>query len=273
MLTTPAVSKPVDDAEQGFVLRDLTYDYRRLRAPRRRGRPALGGVSARASSSAVALLGPNGAGKSTLFRILSTSTSASGGSFAVAGYDSAGSAGSLAEYRRRIGVVPQRFRAPHGYTCREVLAYVAWLRQVPRAAVADNIAEALVLTGLAEYGERKIGTLSGGTLQRVALAQALVSRPRLLLLDEPTVGLDPAQRESFLANLGEVRRRGTTTLLATHLVEDVAVFAHEVVVLNEGRCAYAGRLASFAETADGQPVPGAAISAAYQRIIETGADG
>ena len=86
MLTTSAASLPTDDVgDPGFVLRDLTYDYRRLRAPRRRGRPALAGFSARATSNAVALLGPNGAGKTTLFRILSTSTSASGGSFAAAG--------------------------------------------------------------------------------------------------------------------------------------------------------------------------------------------
>jgi ABC-2 type transport system ATP-binding protein len=218
-------------------------------------------------SGAVALLGPNGAGKSTLFGILSMKIMATQGSFWVGGFRS-GDGGDPDDYRERLGVMPQNFNAFGGYTCTEFLRYVAWLRRYPIERVEGGVLRALRAVDLTGHATTRIKSLSGGTRQRLGLAQALVAEPAFLLLDEPTVGLDPEQRHQFLAHLNGVATT-TSVLMTTHMVEDVAAFAREVIVLAQGRVVFAGTVNDFCQVPEGRKCTGGDVEAAYLRVVSS----
>jgi len=240
-------------------LTDVRFTYPRAR------RPALVDVTAEFTSNAIAILGPNGAGKSTLLRILSTLDRPDIGGFRVGAWSSA-DAGDIDRYRNGLGVMPQRLDIFGGYDCEEFLRYVAWLRRVDVDTAERNVADALAAVGLTEIANERVKTLSGGMRQRLGLAQALVNRPRILLLDEPTVGLDPAQRIDFRTYL-RVASANCVVVLATHLVEDVAAVATEVLVLNEGRRMFAGTLEDLCGVAPGTQVTGPDVEGAYLRLL------
>ena len=174
----------------------------------------------------VALLGPNGAGKTTLIGLATGLLGVQEGRVAVGGEDP-----RRAATRRRLGVVQQDMGFPRTERVGELVRGAAVRAGRPAAAAGPVLAE----TGVADLAGRRAATLSGGQQQRVALAMALVGAPDLLLLDEPTVGLDVAARRAFWADLARRRDAGTGMLLTTHIVEEAAAVADRVVVLHRGR--------------------------------------
>ncbi|MET8982013.1 ABC transporter ATP-binding protein [Streptomyces sp. NPDC004539] len=206
---------------------------------------ALSGVSLTLEPGVTGLLGPNGAGKTTLLSTLATATGPDTGTLSVLGHDPLTPAGRRA-VRRRLGYLPQNPGLPAHFTAFEFIDYVGILKEISdrdtRRAEARRVLEEVGLT--ADRG-RRIRKLSGGMRQRVGLAAALVGDPELLILDEPTVGLDPEQRLRFrelVAGLGE----GRTVLLSTHQTEDVAALCHQVVVLDRGAVRFQGTPAELA---------------------------
>ncbi|MEU4221833.1 ABC transporter ATP-binding protein [Actinoplanes sp. NPDC026623] len=196
------------------------------------------------------LLGPNGAGKSTLMRALATVVKPDSGRLALLGEQVDGRA-DLRRVRRALGYLPQQFGFYPRFTVREFVEYVAWLREMPRTAVPGAVQRAIDRVGLTAKADARMRTLSGGMLRRAGIAQAIVNDPELLLLDEPTVGLDPEQRLDFrelLRDLGV----DCCVLVSTHLVEDVTAACTDVVLINEGRLVHQGTPATLvAQGAEG----------------------
>ncbi|GGN26383.1 ABC transporter ATP-binding protein [Streptomyces fuscichromogenes] len=188
---------------------------------------ALDGVDLRVDpGECVALLGPNGAGKSTLVAIAVGLLTPQHGTVRILGGDP-----RRAATRRQLGVAQQTLGFPNTLTVRELVTGAA-VRGGLRAAAAGPI---LAELGLTELAPRRVSKLSGGQKQRVQLAMALVTEPTLLVLDEPTVGLDTAARRHFWQILARRRAQGAAVLVTTHLIEESAAVADRVVVLDRGR--------------------------------------
>jgi ABC-2 type transport system ATP-binding protein len=184
-----------------------------------------------APGSFTALLGPNGAGKSTLFALLVRLFVAPGGRIAIAGHDLARAPlPALAA----LGVVFQQPTLDLDLTVRRNLMYYAALQGLAGAAARDRAAEVLARLGLADQAERPARSLSGGQRRRVELARALIHRPRVLLLDEPTVGLDAAARRAITEHAHALAAAGATVLWATHLTDEVAP-DDRCLILHRGR--------------------------------------
>ena len=200
-------------------------------------RLVLDAVDLDAGPGLTAVLGVNGAGKSTLLEAAAGVLRPRAGTVAVAGQDLHGPGRRQA--LARVALVPQEIDLPGRLRVGELLAYVGWLRAVPRGRRAARVAAVLDEVGLADRVGSAVGTLSGGMRRRVLIAQALLSEPDVLLLDEPTTGLDPEQRANargLVASVAATR----TVVMASHLVEDVRALADRVVVLHEGRVPFAG---------------------------------
>jgi ABC-2 type transport system ATP-binding protein len=196
------------------------------------------------------LLGPNGAGKTTLLRILATVLAPSEGRLRVLDLDPADPR-QRTDVRRRLGYLPQELGFPSGFTAFAFLDYVAVLKEWTDArARHDEVRRVLELVDLADLSTKKVKALSGGQRRRLALAQALLGDPALLVLDEPTTGLDPEQRASLRGVLAESARTATV-LLSTHQTEDVAALCENVVVLDDGRVAFDGSVRSLVARAEG----------------------
>ena len=194
------------------------------------------------------LLGPNGAGKTTLMRIVATAMAADRGNLSVLGHDPATAAGRLA-IRRQLGYLPQEPGFHRNFSAFDFVDYVAILKEWgDRRGRHDEVRRVLSLVGLDAVMHQRIGRLSGGMRRRVAIAQALLGSPKLLVLDEPTAGLDPEQRLRFRELLGTAAT-DATVLLSTHQTDDVAALCQRVVVLLEGRVAFTGSPAQLAERA------------------------
>lgn len=184
------------------------------------------------------LLGPNGAGKTSLVRVLATVLGARSGRVRLLGRDVA-DRGERTEVRRRLGYLPQSLGYFPGFTVRDFVEYMAWLKEVPSTKVAAAVDQALERVDLTDRADARMRTLSGGMLRRAGIAQAIVNSPELLLLDEPTAGLDPEQRVGFRALLRELGQ-SSTVVVSTHLVEDVASACTGVVLLDGGRVVFTG---------------------------------
>ncbi|MDT0388186.1 ABC transporter ATP-binding protein [Streptomyces sp. DSM 41921] len=215
------------------------------------GTRALDDVSLRLSGGVTGLLGPNGAGKTTLLRVLATALPADRGAFTVLGHDPATARGRQ-EVRRRLGYLPQTPGFHPDFTAFEFVDYVAILKEMTDRGVRHReVRRVLDEVGLADVRGKRMRKLSGGMRQRVALAAALVGDPGFLVLDEPTVGLDPEQRMRFrelIAGAGE----GRTVLLSTHQTEDVAMLCHRVLVMAGGRIRFDGTPAELTARAAGR---------------------
>lgn len=229
---------------------NLTIEVNRVEKSFLRTR-ALAGISFQAGGGVLGLLGPNGAGKTTLLRILATVLAPDSGSVRLLGLDPSDARQRLA-IRRRLGYLPQEPGLHKHFTPFEFVDYVAILKELTdRRARHAEVRRVLGLVGLSGKAGQRIRTLSGGMRRRVALAQSLLGEPDLLILDEPTVGLDPEQRLRFretVSRLAEDR----TVLLSTHQTEDVVALCGEVVVLHHGRALFQGPPADLAQVARGK---------------------
>ena len=211
------------------------------------------------------LLGPNGAGKTTLLRTLATIARPSGGTLRLLGRDPADGQDKRA-IRRRLGYLPQAFGYYPNFTVFEFVEYFALLKEMPPDRVRAAVARAIERVELGDRARAKLRTLSGGMLRRVGIAQAIVNDPDLLLLDEPTAGLDPEQRVGFRALLRECGAHGTV-IVSTHLVEDVGTACTEVGVLERGRLAFQGTPAALIARGDADAPGDSPLERGYSRVL------
>ena len=211
----------------------------------------LDGLDLDLSPGVTGLLGPNGAGKTTLLRILATVLAPSSGSCRILGLDP-DVPEQRTDIRRRLGYLPQESGYPRGFTAFRFVDYVAALKEwTEREARHREVRRVLGLVGLSDLAGKRMRTLSGGQRRRAALAQALIGSPDLLVLDEPTTGLDPEQRASLRGVLSGAGHR-STMLLATHQTEDVAALCERVIVLDGGRVLWDGPVTDLVATATGK---------------------
>ena len=211
-----------------FHIQDVTMTYPN-------GKQALGGLSLRLGSpSLTGLLGPNGAGKSTLIRLLSAALMPSSG---VIQLDGAPLKDREMELKSRLGYLPQEFGLFDELTVWQFLDYMAALKGIRDSRAA--IRQVLQDVRLEEQAKARIRTLSGGQRQRVGIAQALLGDPELLILDEPTVGLDPEERIHF-RNLFSRTAQNRLVLLSTHIIEDIQSVCDHLIVLHRGTILFSG---------------------------------
>lgn len=179
------------------------------------------------------LLGPNGAGKTTVIRCITTLLPVPAGRVRVFGHDAAKERMAV---RRLLGYVPQQLSADAGLTARENVALFARVFDVSRRERAERVGQALAAVGLDGTADRLAKTYSGGMIRRLELAQALVSAPRLLILDEPTIGLDPIARTSVWEHIDAVRKAtGMTVLVTTHYMDEAEQYCDRLALMHQGR--------------------------------------
>jgi ABC-2 type transport system ATP-binding protein len=212
---------------------------------------ALQGISFASGAGITGLLGPNGAGKTTLLRILATVLAPDAGRVEIFGRDPARNA-ERTQIRRRLGYMPQEPGFHRSFTAFEFVDYIAILKEMTsRIERHGEVTRVLDLVGLTDVGGKKIRALSGGMRRRLALAQALLGDPALLILDEPTAGLDPEQRLRFRERISELAEH-RIVLLSTHQTEDVAALCNRIVVMNRGQSVFEGAPRDLVETARGK---------------------
>lgn len=206
---------------------------------RRYGRAqAVAGVNLRTGPGVFGLLGPNGAGKTTLLRMMATVIPPSAGTMRLLDHDP-GSYRQRRQLRRNLGYLPQSLGYYPGFTVAEFVEYFALLKEMPASTVPGAVATAIERVGLGDKARSRLRALSGGMLRRAGIAQAIVNEPELLLLDEPTAGLDPEQRVAFRALLRHLGQHATV-VVSTHLVEDVGTACSTVALMDQGRIVFHG---------------------------------
>ncbi|WP_436760858.1 ATP-binding cassette domain-containing protein [Streptosporangium sp. V21-05] len=200
--------------------------------------PIIEGLSIDIDHGVIGLLGPNGAGKTTLLRTLATVLPPKSGHLSLFGHELKRDA-DVRAVRRHLGYLPQDFGYYPGFSVYEFVRYCAWLRKIPGRQAHKATMDALEAVDLGNKARTKMKALSGGMLRRAGIAQAIIGDVRLVLLDEPTVGLDPEQRLEFR----ELTRRvsgDATVVLSTHLVEDVAAVCDRLLVMSKGTIVFSG---------------------------------
>ena len=215
----------------------------------KRGRvKALDSVSLTFTPGIYGLLGPNGAGKSTLLNILTGSLRADAGQVKWNGTEIAK---IPLDYRKILGYAPQHQGLYEEFTANRFLWYLAALKGIPKKEAAKEIQEVLQVVGLSDQQNRRLGTFSGGMKQRILIAQALLGNPQLLILDEPTAGLDPQERihiRNFISRISANR----IVILATHVVQDIAGIAKEIILLGNGKVRMQGTPDEICSSLDGR---------------------
>ncbi|MBX6167796.1 MAG: ATP-binding cassette domain-containing protein [Thermobispora bispora] len=230
------------------------------------GKPVLHGFDLTLDCGSLGLLGPNGAGKTTLLRTLATILPPAGGTLSVNGRRIESEMDARLA-RREIGYLAQDLEFIPHFTVRDFVYYIAWLREVPTPTIDQSVLASISALGLEDHSRSKLKSLSGGTLRRVGIATAIVGTPKLILLDEPTVGLDPKQRLEFRALMRKVQLN-SVVILSTHLVEDVAALCDKVAVMDDGRFAFLGSPADLAEIAGETDVGETPLERGYMAVME-----
>jgi ABC-type multidrug transport system ATPase subunit len=244
----------------------MAVDIRTTGLSQRFGRTeALKAVDLTVGPGVFGLLGPNGAGKTTLLRTLATIISPSSGSVRLLGYDPADHR-QRREIRRRLGYLPQALGYYPNFTVFEFVEYFALLKEMPANAVRPAVVRAIERVQLTDRARSKLKTLSGGMLRRVGIAQAIVNEPDLLLLDEPTAGLDPEQRVLFRALLREIGQKGVV-VVSTHLIEDVAAACGEVGLMQNGRIVFRGTPGELISLGNEQSAGDSPLERGYTRVL------
>ncbi len=224
------------DSEYAIETQDLTKVY--VSQWKRRQVRAIDGVSLRVRPGAIfGLLGPNGAGKTTFVKTLLSAVRPTKGRALIFGQ-----AASDPQARRPIGYLPENHRFPTYFTGAGMLDFYAALSGVEASRRKKLIPEQLELVGLKEWATMRIGKYSKGMLQRLGLAQALIHSPTILILDEPTDGVDPVGRRQIRDILGRFEERGVTIFVNSHLLAEVETLCREVAILDKGKVALSGKM-------------------------------
>lgn len=223
---------------------------------------ALDGVSLALSAGVTALVGVNGAGKSTLLTTMAGAMRPTSGRVRVNGLDPYGRERNRA--LRAVALMPQSGTLPRRMTALEVVEYLAWMRGAAPTEAGRGALSALDAVGLAPRAHHRIGQLSGGMLRRVLLAQAIASKAPVLLLDEPSTGLDPEQRR-VMVDL--IKGLELTVLMSSHVLEDVVDTASRVVVLDEGRIAFDGTVEALSAHAPHGTDPARAPETGFLAVL------
>ena len=227
--------------------------------------------SLRVGPGVLGLVGPNGAGKSTLMRILATITRPTGGQVTWNGTDIVQSPDQL---RAVLGYLPQEFGVYPNLNVTEFLQYLAAIKGLDGRAARRRIDELLQVVNLSEVRKRPLGSFSGGMKQRVGIAQALLNDPQLLIVDEPTAGLDPAERVRF-RNLLSHLAGDRIVILSTHIVSDVEAVATQIALIREGRLLICATPEALLQTVEGKvwewTVPSTELPALQGQLLISGA--
>jgi ABC-type multidrug transport system ATPase subunit len=245
------------EAPANVRIQGLTRRFGRVEAVR--------GAGLAIDTGVFGLLGPNGAGKTTLLRILATVIQPTSGTVRLLGHDPSRHA-ERRQIRRRLGYLPQALGYFPNFTVAEFVEYFALLKELPTGQVPRAVAQAIERVGLEDRARSKLRTLSGGMLRRAGIAQAIVNDPDLLLLDEPTAGLDPEQRVEFRALLREIGR-DAAVVVSTHLAEDVATTCDQVAVMHAGRIAFHGTPAELAARGTPQVLGDSPLERGYAAVL------
>ena len=209
------------------------------------------------------LLGPNGSGKSTTIKIILGLLEASKGTCEIYGRRS-----KLVDARRSVGFLPE---APYFYrylTGRELVRYYARICMVPRVKIDSAVDSVIKLVGMTEAADRRVGTYSKGMLQRIGLAQSLVHDPQLVILDEPTAGVDPLGSAAIAEIVRELKRRGKTVLLSSHLLAQIEGLCDRVAILHRGKLVREGRIDDLVEEKDAESLVVQGLSAEGRAVVE-----
>lgn len=196
---------------------------------------AVDSISVKLQQGVYGLLGANGAGKTTLMRMLCGILKPTSGTITFDGVDV-----SEEQYRAVLGYLPQDFGYYPEFTAMDFLLYFAALKGIPKVQAKRKANELLTLVSLEDVGRKKIKTFSGGMKQRLGIAQALLNEPKILILDEPTAGLDPKERVRF-RNLIDSLGKDNIVLLSTHIVSDIEHIANQVLIMKDGQLIFQGK--------------------------------
>lgn len=248
----------LDDLRKSYLLPRPLLHKKSDAAPR--VKRALAGVSLTLGPGLYGLLGPNGAGKSTLIQIITGGMAPDSGEVLWCGRPARGIG-----FRRILGYMPQQQGLYDSYTGRRFLAYMAALKEIPRKAVAGEVARVSQAVNLADELDKRLGAYSGGMKQRLLLASALLGNPKLLILDEPTAGLDPRERVRLRTLLAEMSA-DRIILVATHVVSDVESVASKVILLRAGQIVDAAPVPELVE----RYAPGGGLEDVYLSVFGEG---
>ena len=238
-------------------LTDLTRNFGR--------NTAVNGVTLTLGPGVHGLLGPNGAGKTSLLRMLATVLPPSSGRLRLLDRDPARPA-ARREIRHRLGYLPQNLGYYPAFTVVEFIEYFALLKEMPSARIPKAVATAVERVDLGDKAKARLRTLSGGMLRRVGIAQAIVNDPELLLLDEPTAGLDPEQRVAFRTLMRDLGQR-STVVVSTHLVEDVGAACTEVALMNAGQIVFRSTPDELTARGEGHGIGDAPLERGYSAVL------